>query len=345
MATYNLRDLLVTDNPITVGGLVLSDFRNHSHVPARDILIDTVEGSETGINVRLSDRLSDTDTGKDIGFTFTVVASSPTIAGAHMDLSGFGFLAPETGGTASASLREGRQVDDRLGIDLVLDNAPGAPDVLSGSSSIRGGPLQSFDFDYDMAHTGPGHIGVTEIRFDSGQATLPPGFDGLQYIASYPDLIAAFGADRAAGEAHYLAAGRLEGRAPDLFNDTQYLKNYTDLQAVFGSNVQQATIHFITSGFAEGRRHDVSSLAKIDGLQYIASHGDLIAAFGADADAGKQHYATAGRGEHRALDTFDETQYLANYADLRAAFGNDTTAATIHYIEHGFAEGRNDFLI
>ena len=34
--------------------------------------------------------------------------------------------------------------------------------------------------------------------------TLPAGFDGLQYIASYADLIAAFGANRAAGEQHYL---------------------------------------------------------------------------------------------------------------------------------------------
>ena len=31
-------------------------------------------------------------------------------------------------------------------------------------------------------------------------ATLPPGFDGLQYIASYPDLIQKLGADRFAGD-------------------------------------------------------------------------------------------------------------------------------------------------
>ena len=66
---------------------------------------------------------------------------------------------------------------------------------------------------------------------------MPDGFDGLQYIASYADLIAAFGANRAAGEQHYLSFGHTEGRAVDTFSETQYLHNYGDLQAAFGTNV------------------------------------------------------------------------------------------------------------
>ena len=77
--------------------------------------------------------------------------------------------------------------------------------------------------------------------------------DGLQYIASYPDLILAFGANAAAGEQHYLSFGQAEGRAPDTFNEAQYLANYPDLQAAFGADTLAATIHFIQYGFAESR--------------------------------------------------------------------------------------------
>ena len=51
-------------------------------------------------------------------------------------------------------------------------------------------------------------------------------FDGLQYLASYPDLIEAFGADAAAGRQHYLQFGQHEGRRTDTFDEKQYLKNY-----------------------------------------------------------------------------------------------------------------------
>jgi hypothetical protein len=80
--------------------------------------------------------------------------------------------------------------------------------------------------------------------------------DSLQYIASYPDLILAFGANAAAGQQHYASFGRSEGRVLDDFNETQYLANYADLQAAFGNDTYAATIHYIQNGFAEGR-HDL----------------------------------------------------------------------------------------
>ncbi|MGE3294674.1 MAG: right-handed parallel beta-helix repeat-containing protein, partial [Geminicoccaceae bacterium] len=243
---------------------------------------------------------------------------------------------------------------ENIGIGLAIDNAPGAPDTLTGADAITGGPVSRFTFEYDSSMSAPGTVGVSSIRFDltgggggggGGGSDLPPGFDGLQYIASYADLTAAFGADRAAGEAHYLNAGKAEGRRIDLFSETQYLKNYGDLQAAFGHDANQATIHYISSGANEGRTDDAPSPAEVDGLQYIASNPDLIAAFGANAAAGQQHYAQFGQAENRLLDNFNETQYLGNYADLSAAFGDNTDAATTHYIQAGFAEGRNDFII
>jgi VCBS repeat-containing protein len=87
----------------------------------------------------------------------------------------------------------------------------------------------------------------------SPQQVLPPGFDGLQYIASNPDLIPAFGLDEAAGEQHYLAFGEAEGRAVDTFDEQQYLARYPDLQAAFDADGDAATAHYIQFGFQEGR--------------------------------------------------------------------------------------------
>ncbi|MGD9507770.1 MAG: sulfatase-like hydrolase/transferase [Geminicoccaceae bacterium] len=82
--------------------------------------------------------------------------------------------------------------------------------------------------------------------------------DGLQYIASYPDLIRAFGADPVAGQAHYERYGRAEGRSPDSFDERQYLASYADLRAAFGTDGRAATIHYIQRGFTEGRTDKVN---------------------------------------------------------------------------------------
>jgi lysophospholipase L1-like esterase len=200
-------------------------------------------------------------------------------------------------------------------------------------------------------------------------------FNGLEYIASYADLIAVFGADKAAGQRHYDAIGRLEGRVASFdalaykasyrdlsaafgadedaeathyilhgraegrsvaFDGLAYIASYDDLIAAFGANPDAGSAHYITNGRAEGRT------VSFDGLEYIASHADLIAAFGADEGAGSAHYITYGADEGRDQDGFSAYQYLQNYADLRAAFGSNVEAATRHYIEHGFEEGRDD---
>ncbi|HEV7253769.1 MAG TPA: hypothetical protein VGN97_11855 [Mesorhizobium sp.] len=85
--------------------------------------------------------------------------------------------------------------------------------------------------------------------------------DPLDYVASYADLIQAFGdygsAPNAAnlGRDHYINIGRGEGRQAT-FDAWQYLENYDDLTAAFGRNVDAATQHFIQYGFYEGRTDD-----------------------------------------------------------------------------------------
>lgn len=93
---------------------------------------------------------------------------------------------------------------------------------------------------------------IVSVASAANPPVLQP-FDGLEYIASYPDLIAAFGANAAAGTQHYVAMGQSEGRVPSSFNAHQYLANYPDLQAAFGTNLTAARIHYITFGYFEGR--------------------------------------------------------------------------------------------
>jgi hypothetical protein len=272
------------------------------------------------------------------------------LEGASISLDNFGFAAADAGGAVIASLAQ-RRPGPNIGIDLAINNEPGGVDSPFGAATINGGPVQRFKFEYDST-IDPNNgvaatVGQTTILFDfvGDDNGVPPGFDGLQYIASYVDLIAAFGANRAAGAQHYLTAGQAEGRQADLFGETQYLRNYGDLRGAFGTDVNAATSHFITNGLNEGRIDDAPSPAQIDGLQYIASSADLITAFGPNAAAGQQHYVSNGQAEGRVLDNFNETQYLANYGDLQAAFGSNTDAATAHYLTSGFGEGRTDFLI
>mgnify|MGYP000464549705 CR=1 FL=1 len=160
-------------------------------------------------------------------------------------------------------------------------------------------------------------------------------FDGLEYIASYADLIAQLGADRDGGSSHFIRYGLDEGRSTS-FDGLEYIASHPDLIAALGADRATGSRHFIEQGAVEGRQ------TTFDGLQYIASHEDLITALGPSADAGAVHYIRSGHGEERVQDDFDAEQYLANYADLQAAFGSDTEAATIHYIRYGHAEGRRD---
>jgi VCBS repeat-containing protein len=98
---------------------------------------------------------------------------------------------------------------------------------------------------------------ASDLDSSSAQpAQLPPDFDGLQYIASYSDLIQAFGADPTAGAQHYLAFGEAEGRKADAFNTPGYLARYPDLQAAFGDDGDAATAHYIQFGFFEGRSYN-----------------------------------------------------------------------------------------
>ena len=132
-------------------------------------------------------------------------------------------------------------------------------------------------------------VGDLELK---GHAPAAP-FGPLAYIASYDDLIGAFGADPAAGKLHYLATGHDEGRTV-AFDGLQYIASYGDLIGTIGADRSAGADHFIRSGFGENRQRDT-----FDEVQYVANYADLQAAFGDDYEAATRHYITEGHREGR----------------------------------------------
>ena len=109
--------------------------------------------------------------------------------------------------------------------------------------------MYAVDFDRD------GMLDVLSAGRDDGTIAVHRqlAIDGLQYIASHPDLIRAFGANAEAGVQHYILYRAQEHRPLDDFDERQNLAKYPDLQAAFGSDTMLATIHYIQYGFAENR--------------------------------------------------------------------------------------------
>ncbi len=117
--------------------------------------------------------------------------------------------------------------------------------------------------------------------------------DPLAYIASYDDLIRAFGTDAQAGKWHYLVQG-FDERRVSTFDGLQYIASYGDLIDALGPNRNAGATHFITSGLDEQRLRD-----GFDEVQYVANYKDLQDAFGTDYKAATRHYITNGYHEER----------------------------------------------
>ena len=185
-------------------------------------------------------------------------------------------------------------------------------DIVSGMAGENAGfavsnsMLYSIDLTNGQA-TSLGMIGENPGLNLQGLATVPsatfqdtitgePVFNPAQYLASHPDLIAAFGFNLAAAAQHYEMFGRAENRALDTFDEVRYIASYGDLIQVIGFNPELATEHFVVFGASEGR---VTNL--FDPVSYLNNHADLRAAFGNDLVAATQHYIQNGFGEGRVF--------------------------------------------
>ncbi|MBM4231449.1 MAG: VCBS repeat-containing protein [Gammaproteobacteria bacterium] len=160
-------------------------------------------------------------------------------------------------------------------------------------------------------------------------------FNPLNYIASHPDLIAAFGADAAKGVRHYIQNGHAE-RRQITFDPNRYMASYPDLIQAFAGDETKAARHYIEWGYKEQRQ---TTFTDLDALQYVASFGDLIQSIGSDVVTAIRHYVTTGYNAGRRI-TFDALAYIASFGDLISAFGTNAISGVQHYINWGFREGR-----
>jgi hypothetical protein len=173
----------------------------------------------------------------------------------------------------------------------------------------------------------------TTVAFADAIAGAAP-FDALRYIASYGDLIRAFGNDPQAGARHFDAFGFAEGRSPGVFDGRAYLASNPDLASLFGNDVSFGVWHYVNYGFNEGR-----PATSFDAQQYLAANTDVLRAFGNNADAGLTHYLTYGADEGRATGGFDAVGYLLSNPDIAGA-GYGAAGAFAHWLVYGAAEGR-----
>jgi hypothetical protein len=126
-----------------------------------------------------------------------------------------------------------------------------------------------------------------------------PSFNVRFYLATYPDLRDAFGADNYVEAArHFAFSGVIEGRlGSEVFSSHFYLARYPDLQAAFGvSNFAQATKHYAAQGIVEGR----TARDSFDPVVYLRRYPDLAATFGTNYRAAVVHYILQGQFEGRS---------------------------------------------
>ena len=131
-------------------------------------------------------------------------------------------------------------------------------------------------------------------------------FDASQYLVNYPDLAAAFGSNVGAATAHFVQFGASEGRtAIDgldyLASNPDLIEVYSDYGNTGGTDLNAAgVIHYQSGGRNEpGREID------FDAVQYLANYQDLREAFGTSQDAAAEHFIEFGYYEGRTdLDVF-----------------------------------------
>jgi VCBS repeat-containing protein len=161
-----------------------------------------------------------------------------------------------------------------------------------------------------------------------------PEFDALRYIASYADLIRAFGADAELGRRHWETSGKSEGRDPNRFDPIAYAAANPDLARLYHFDATQLTLHYLKSGFAAGR-----PTSGFDAIAYAAANPDLARVFGADVARLTTHWVGTGVDEGRPAMGFNALGYAAANPAVARQFGVDAKALALHYVSDGARAG------
>ncbi|MGV2974287.1 RHS repeat domain-containing protein [Roseibium alexandrii] len=170
----------------------------------------------------------------------------------------------------------------------------------------------------------------------------PPGgyttanFPGMEYIASYPDLMGAFGANATNGMYHYFDNGRYEGRRPT-FSGLTYIASHTDLIGAYGINREAGAEHYINNGYAEGRP------IWFDYSIYLRNYPDLRQTYGNDPVAVTKHYILNGVNEGRVANSLigSPSMSASAWASYKAS-NAEIPDPDITMDARGFAPGSDD---
>ena len=119
-------------------------------------------------------------------------------------------------------------------------------------------------------------------------------FEAYNYIASYGDLINAFGTDINSAKSHYTNYGKSEGRILDNFDEWGYLASNNDLMNSLGSDTTEAVKHYISFGYSQGKLTN-----SFDAQSYLNNYADLRNAFGDNQVLATKHYVEFGFEEGR----------------------------------------------
>jgi len=163
---------------------------------------------------------------------------------------------------------------------------------------------------------------------------VDPPFDPLRYIASYADLIRAFGTNAELGRWHWETSGKSEGRDPNRFDPTAYAAANADLARLYGFDAAGLTLHYLSSGFSAGR-----PIGGFDAIAYAAANADLARVFGADPARLTTHWIGTGVHEGRRATGFDHLGYAAANPAVARSLGADAPALAFHYVSEGARAG------
>lgn len=246
--------------------------------------------------------------------TIHVLADGEDVPGAGID--GTSFAAPQVAATVTTvqALVEGVK-SDRLSFDQVIDVLQ-----LGGAGPISN-PDPADGVTAYFLHTHSGSVDYAVSTY------VDPFFSGLEYIASFSDLEAAYVRDADAARDHYLQAGVYEGRTVE-FDGLEYIASHPDLITSLGAARETGAVHYLDSGRREGR------LANFDGDNYLAANPDLAIAFGGDSDLATQHYITNGFFEGRSTGELDGPSMGAPVISWGISEG--TTDLPNHTGTHGY---------
>lgn len=177
------------------------------------------------------------------------------------------------------------------------------------------------------------HVNASDTPLaDDFLDTESPKASGYRYIATWPDLIAAFGTNADAGDAHLRSSGFDEGRLTyPQFDPLDYIAvSPSAASACAGSadKVACGAEYYIKTGY-----YSAEYWSDLVALSYIASYPDLQKALGIDADAAISHGKTR-RSENRRI-SFNIMKWMQTNPQTASRLKSDFEAATRYYIKNG----------